>query len=126
MNTKIIIIAASILLVGVGIAGITGFSSGNPTGNIILPSGEATFEGTITNVEVSPGIIEGVSAYDRNCVGTHMLTECDGGISTKEYGVLNFHYSHNMMEEPCIHMNGPEKMYVEILNSDGTAKVYRV
>ena len=126
MNTKTIIIVSAILLIV--LAGtIIGFSSNNQaTGNVILPRGEATFEGIITNVPVSPGIIEGVSAYDRNCVGTHMLTECDGGITTKEYGVLNFHYSHNMMEEPCIHMNGPEKFVVEILDSNGAAKIYRV
>ena len=126
MNTKTIAIVVAILLVGVVGAAIGISSSGNTvTGNIVLPIGKDILEGRITNVQVSPGIIEGVSAYDRNCVGTHMWTECDGGIRTEEYGVLNFHYSHNMMEEPCIHMNGPEKLYVEILDSSGTAKVYR-
>lgn len=126
MNTKTIIIVIAISLVSI-IGTIIGFSSINqPTGNAILPRGKATFEGNITNVEVSPGVIEGTSAYDRNCVGTHMWTECDGGINTKEYGVLNFHYAHNMMEEPCIQMNGPEKLIVEILDPNGTAKVYRV
>ena len=127
MNTKTIAIVSAILLVGITEIAISVFSSGNvATGNVILPTGKDILEGKITNIQVSPGIVEGVSAYDRNCVGTHMLTECDGGIRTEEYGVLNFHYSHNMMEEPCIHMNGPEKLFVEILDSSGTAKVYRV
>ena len=127
MNTKIIVIVSVILLAGILGFVISTSSSGNTaTGDIVLPIGKDILEGRITNVQVSPGIIEGVSAYDRNCVGTHMWTECDGGIRTKEYGVLNFHYAHNMMEEPCIHMNGPEKFVVEILDSNGAAKVYRV
>ena len=115
-----------ILLVGMIVAFVGIPIKERATGNVILPTGKATFEGKITNVKVSPGIIEGTSAYDRNCIGTHMWTECDGGIETKEYGVLNFHYTHNMMEEPCIHMSGPEKFVVEILDSNGAAKVYRV
>lgn len=82
------------------------------------------FEGRITNMKVAPGKIEGVSAYDRNCVG-QPITECDGGVRTVEYGVLNFHYRHDMSKEPCIHMYGPEKMIVEILDSNGNAKVTR-
>jgi len=125
MNKKVIMILA-ISLASIAVIAISISSNNRATGNVILPAGEATFEGIITNVKVSPGIIEGAAAYDRNCVGTHMWTECDGGIETKEYGVLNFHYSHNMMEEPCILMNGPEKLIVEILDTNGTAKVYRV
>lgn len=83
------------------------------------------FKGIITNVKVRPGKIEGTSAYDRNCIGDK-VTECDGGIKTVEYGVLNFHYSHEMAMQPCIHMFGPEKLIVEILDSNGNAKVVRM
>ncbi|MBU5537388.1 MAG: hypothetical protein QW818_02300 [Candidatus Aenigmatarchaeota archaeon] len=89
-----------------------------------IPSDLNVFEGKITNVKVKPGRIEGISVYDRNCVGSP-ITECDGGIKTAEYGVLNFRYRHNMAVQPCIHMYGPEKMIIEILDSDGTARVIR-
>ena len=88
------------------------------------PTDPNVFEGRITNVKVGPGRIEGTSAYDRNCVGDK-ITECDGGIKTEEYGVLNFHYKHDMAKQPCIHMFGPEKMIVEILDSSGNVKVIR-
>ncbi|MBI2543266.1 MAG: hypothetical protein HYW24_03710 [Candidatus Aenigmarchaeota archaeon] len=90
----------------------------------VYPDDLNVFEGKITNVKVAPGKIEGVSAYDRNCVGD-VITECDGGIKTAEYGILNFHYRHDMSAQPCIHMFGPEKMTVEILDSSGNAKVTR-
>lgn len=82
------------------------------------------FEGRITNAKVSPGRIEGVTTYDANCVGSQ-ITECDSGIKTKEYGVVNFHYSHSMEIQPCLHMFGPEKVIVDILNSDGDTKITR-
>lgn len=88
-------------------------------------SGANVFEGKITNVQVQPGTIEGTSAYDSNCVG-QPITECDGGIQTKEYGLLNFHYRHDMSAQPCINMYGPEKMTVQILNSNGDAKIIRL
>ncbi len=90
----------------------------------IPPEDLNVFEGRITNVKVSPGRVEAVSVYDRNCVG-NVITECDGGVKTEEYGVLNFHYKHDMAIQPCIHMFGPEKMIVEILDSNGNARVIR-
>jgi len=98
--------------------------TGQATNYEIPSSGVNVFEGRITNAQVSPGRIEGTSAYDRNCIGD-IITECDGGIKTEEYGLLNFHYSHEMSTQPCIHMFGPEKMIVEILDSSGNAKVIR-
>src|SRR3989304_5863190 len=74
----------------------TGYAANQPDQNNV-------FTGRITNVKVSPGTIEGTSVYDRNCLGSHTLTECDAGIETEEYGGLNFHYQHNMMIQPCIH-----------------------
>ena len=95
-------------------------SSGNPTETDPLN----VFEGKITNAKVSPGRIEGSTTYDANCVGSQ-ITECDAGIRTKEYGVVNFHYSHEMAVQPCLHMFGSEKVIVDILDSDGNAKITR-
>lgn len=100
-----------------------GFSNKGVSGDISLSKGNI-FEGNITNVKVSPGKLDGISAYDKNCIG-QPITECDAGIKTEEYGLLNFHYSHNMATQPCIHMHGAENLVVEILDSNGAAKVYR-
>lgn len=89
-----------------------------------VPTDLNVFEGKITNVKVSPGRVEATSVYDRNCVGSP-ITECDGGLKTAEYGVLNFHYKHDMAIQPCIHMYGLEKMIVEILDDKGNARVIR-
>lgn len=125
VNKQLISIGVIVLLVGlIAVVGYklytpkTGYAAYN------VPSDLNVFEGKITNVKVSPGRIEGTSAYDRNCVG-EPITECDGGIKTAEYGVLNFHYRHDMALQPCIHMFGPEKMVVEILDSSGNARVIR-
>ena len=120
MNTKMIIAVVSLVLLIGGIALLAGSSF---TSNAIS-SNKDFLEGTITNIEVSPGKFEGISTYDRNCVG-QPITECDGGINTEEYGELNFHYSHDMSVQPCIHMHGPEKLMIEILDSSGAARVYR-
>jgi hypothetical protein len=122
MNTKTIVVAVLLLLV-LGAIAIFFSTPGGASGKVIS-SGKDFFEGTITNAKVSPGTLNGVSAYDRNCVG-QPITQCDAGIQTKEYGLLNFHYAHNMAIQPCINENGPEKVVVEILDSNGAARVYR-
>lgn len=83
------------------------------------------FEGKITDVKVSPGRITGFTTYDANCLGTQIETECDAGIRTNEYGDMNFHYKHNMAIQPCLHMFGSEKVIVDILDSEGNAKITR-
>lgn len=85
------------------------------------------FSGKITNSEVSLGSIEGITTYDRGCntVDANGLTECDAGIKTDQYGELNFHYKHNMNIQPCLDMYGPEKVIVDILDSNGDAKITR-
>ncbi len=96
-------------------------------GQVAVPTGvdqSNIFEGKITSPKVSPGKLEGVTTYDANCVGNE-ITQCDSGIMTVEYGVLNFHYSHKMEIQPCLHMFGPEKVIVDILDSDGNAKITR-
>ncbi len=84
------------------------------------------FMGKITNAKVSPGQIEGFTTYDSNCVQDGAMIQCDSGLRTSEYGVLNFHYKHaDMAIQPCLHMFGSEKVILEILDSDGNAKVTR-
>jgi|SRR3989344_3940819 len=83
------------------------------------------FQGRITNAKVSVGRLEGTTTYDANCLGTQTQTECDAGIRTAEYGELNFHYTHNMATQPCLHMFGAEKVIVEILDSEGNARITR-
>ena len=123
MDTKMIAILVLIVLLVGAVAFLISTPTNTPTDRVISTQGNV-IEGKITNVKVSPGTLEGISAYDRNCVG-QPITECDGGIETEKYGLLNFHYSHDMSKVPCIHMHGPEKLTIEIIDSDGTAKVYR-
>ncbi len=121
------ILGAGIVVLLMGIITFAGYKLYTPKttyASYQIPEDINVFEGKITNVKVSPGRIEGTSAYDRNCVGSP-VTECDGGIKTEEYGVLNFHYRHDMAAQPCIHMFGPENFIVEILDSNGNARVIR-
>ena len=90
------------------------------TGNVIK---EDVFEGIITNMELSPGILEGEGVYDKTCqmAGNGMI-QCDGGIQT-EKGLLNFEYTHNMDKQPCI--SPGDKLKVEILENN-KARVTRI
>jgi len=84
------------------------------------------FQGRITNAKVSVGRLEGVTTYDANCIDSgNRMTECDAGIRTAEFGELNFHYRHNMAVQPCLHMFGAERVIIEILDSDGNARITR-
>jgi len=85
----------------------------------------SVFEGVITNAKASPGKISGIGAYDKDCknVGNGM-TDCHAGINTNEYGVIDFNYVHNMAVDPCI-VPG-DKVAIEILDSNGRAKVERI
>ena len=72
----------------------TGYSvyQGSPEENTLN-----VFMGKITDAKVSlaPGRVEAFTTYDANCIGDD-VTQCDAGLKTSEYGVLNFHYSHRM------------------------------
>lgn len=88
-------------------------------------SADSVFDGEIDNVDVEPMTLTGEGVYDRNCVPVDPENEplsvvtCDAGIETDEYGVLNFHYEHDMSVDPCI---GPgDHVEVEIRDEDGTA-----
>src|SRR3972149_41291 len=76
---------------------INSASTSTSSGNI--------FMGKITNsrVQLSPGTVEGTTTYDANCVGQD-VTQCDAGIRTNEYGTLDFHSSHRMAVQPCLHI----------------------
>ena len=122
---KVISIGVIVLLVGlVAFVGYKLYAPKTGYATYKAPTDLKVFEGKITNVKVSPGKIDGTSVYDRNCIG-QTITECDGGIKTEEYGVLNFHYFHDMAIQPCIHEMGTERVIVDILDSDGNAKVIR-
>ncbi|MBI2545537.1 MAG: hypothetical protein HYW22_03020 [Candidatus Aenigmarchaeota archaeon] len=122
---KAISIGVIVLLVGlIAFVGYKLYAPKTGYATYKIPTNLNVFEGKITNAKVNPGTIEGTSAYDSNCIG-NQVTECDGGIRTAEYGVLNFHYFHEMAIQPCIHMFGPERLVVEILDSDGNARVTR-
>ena len=84
------------------------------------------FEGVITNNDLPLGVVVlGVGVYDRSCMPVPGgLTQCDGGILTEEYGVLNFNYTHNMHTEPCIGPN--ENFIVETVNNENKAIVKRI
>lgn len=119
-------LVAGVFIIGQIYLPITGYGS---LSNTELSNPEANqqnvFEGKITNVKVSPGRIEGFTSYDANCLGTQEQTECDAGIRTNEFGEMNFHYQHNMVTQPCLHMFGSEKVIVDVLDSEGNAKIIR-
>jgi len=82
------------------------------------------FTGYITNMELEPMKLEGTGVYDRSCAMIQGgLTNCDAGIQT-EKGLLNFNYKHNMQLQPCLAEG--DKLEVEILDSEGKAKVRRL
>lgn len=99
----------------------------SPTGNSlenVVARGDL-FEGKITNKNVVAGRIAGVGEYDRNCASVAGgLTNCHAGVRTKEYGVLDFNYVHDMAKKPCIAPG--HKVIVDILDSGGNAKVQRL
>lgn len=118
MKSSIIIIVLVIALVG-----LIAYSSLRTTGNSVRTNDDV-FEGVITNMKIEPGKLSGVGVYDRSCnmIGNG-LTNCDAGIQT-EKGLLNFNYKHNMQMQPCIAEG--DKLEVEILDSEGNARVKRL
>ena len=117
----------------VGIVGLAGLSMMGVVIGIALndsrpPGGVSrqvdVFEGAITNVTVAVGEVQGVGAYDWNCTDIGGgRTQCDGGVRTEEYGILNFNYVHQMEEAPCIAPG--DQLRVTILDSKGQALVER-
>lgn len=61
------------------------------------------FRGQINRSNIGEATLLGSITYDRNCLPVENgLTQCDAGVKTDEYGVINFNYTHNMREEPCL------------------------
>jgi len=124
MENKKIIAWVIIGLFVLGGLGMMSFSNGKTNHANTNEQKLNLFEGKITNIQTTPGTVNGVGVYDKTCkdIGNG-LTKCDAGIKTKEYGVLNFNYIHDMTTKPCI--TSGDKLKVEILDSKGTAKVQR-
>ena len=112
MKKSILIIIGLLVII---LFGMLVFSARKPTptGNVVR---EDVFEGTITNMDLEPIILEGMGVYDRSCnmVGNG-LTQCDAGIQT-EKGLLNFNYKHNMAVQGCIAEG--DKLEIQILENN--------
>ena len=117
-SSKIIIVAGGIVLLLLII-----FANVRKIENVEPDINKNVFQGVITNMKLEPGILEGTGVYDKSCnmIGNG-LTNCDAGIQT-EKGLLNFNYKHNMDAQPCIAPG--DKLKVEVLDSEGNAKVTR-
>ncbi|MBI2548188.1 hypothetical protein HYW21_02455 [Candidatus Woesearchaeota archaeon] len=104
------------------------FAARNTTGSAVRSTSAArgdTFVGRISNVAVQAGTLSGMGVYDRSCkMGTDGLTSCDAGIETKEYGLLNFKYRHDMTRQPCLAPN--DLVEVRILDAQGNAEIQRL
>lgn len=117
-----------IAIVVLGVLGLVGVVIGlalDDTSPARSASGKAdVFQGVITNVAVDVGEVQGIGAYDWNCTGIDGgQTQCDGGMRTEEYGILNFNYVHKMEETPCIAPG--DRLRVTILDTKGQALVER-
>lgn len=114
-KSNILIIVMILVLIG-----FVAFSALRNTGNVVK---EDIFEGTITNMNLQPQVLDGEGVYDRSCNPIEGgLSQCDAGIQT-EKGLLNFNYKHNMNMQPCIDKG--QKLKVEVL-ADGKARVTRL
>lgn len=61
------------------------------------------FNGKIDHPILNGAILLGNITYDRNCESVgNGLTNCDAGVKTEKYGVINFNYVHNMSKHPCL------------------------
>jgi len=109
-----------IVIVVLALISLAAYGKFKVTGNVV--SKQDIFEGTITNMQLSPQTLEGTGVYDRSCNPVESgLTQCDAGIQT-ESGLLNFNYKHEMHMQECI--DEGDKLKIEILEG-GKAKVIR-
>ena len=84
-----------------------------------------SFTGKITNANLSPQKLEGTATTDKGCGDAgNGLVNCVSDIVTSQ-GTLAFNYQHNMNQQQCLAMGGPEKVIVDILDSNGNAQVTR-
>lgn len=89
----------STLLFVLALSPLLGFRAAGPEVEDIVD----IFNGTINQPDLEQVTLLGSITYDRNCIPVDGgLTQCDAGVKTEEYGVINFNYTHNMSEEPCL------------------------
>lgn len=118
MNTKYFISIGIIIVAIVIVLLLLFLPSASPKPNV------SEFDGKITNMSVPIGIYSGIGEYDTNCtMGDNGMITCDAGITLENFGVLNFHYTHDMSKDKCIDYG--QKLNVEILDETGNAKVTR-
>ncbi len=124
MNKKIIISLAVVVVLALGVVLVYPRDT-QASGNTVLEPKGDLFTGKISSPSVSPGKYKGMGVYDRSCnMRPDGLTSCDGGITTEEFGVLNFKYTHNMQQQPCLAPN--DIVVVTVLDKEGNAKVQRM
>ncbi len=114
------------IVLGVAVANKQG-ATGNAIADSSLQGGDQlkVFQGRITNAKLSVGRLEGMALTDKGCYGAGGgLVECNTDIETSQ-GTINFIYKHNMNIQPCLSMYGKEKVIVDILDAQGSAKVTR-
>ena len=121
---KINLILGIIVIVILSLSFVKLKTSGNVVDdqNSGMMNSQDVFEGVITNMELSPQILDGTGVYDRSCNPVENdLTQCDAGIQTSA-GLLNFNYKHNMHMQACI--DAGQNLKVEILE-ENKARVTR-
>jgi len=112
----LIIVILIIALLGLSIYG--SFKTRNSTSQT-----QDVFNGYITNMNLSPQVLDGTGIYDRSCLSIENgLSQCDAGIQT-EVGLLNFNYKHNMQTQGCLDKG--QNLKVEIL-ANNQARVTRL
>lgn len=130
------LVIIAILLVSVGAMGAQLYLP--RTGNTLTGSAVATtpssgtsslntFTGKIinSNANLSPQKLEGTATTDKGCGDAgNGMSNCVSDIVTSQ-GTFAFNYQHNMNVQPCLAMMGPEKVTVDILDSQGDATVTR-
>lgn len=84
------------------------------------------FEGVIINTaNLAPQTLQGTASTDEGCQNAgNGLVNCFSDIVTSQ-GTLRFNYKHDMNAQPCLAMNGPEQVTINILDSNGNAEVIR-
>ncbi|MDE1823504.1 MAG: hypothetical protein KGI00_03205 [Candidatus Micrarchaeota archaeon] len=125
-NTTIAIVAALLLVIAIAFLAAGSLQAGNSGKQQPQPGSLSdVFEGNVTTRNIPTGSFSGTGVYDHNClpIGNGMFS-CDAGIKTQDYGTIDFAYTHNMVEKPCI---GPgDAVTVSVLSKDGTATVTRL
>lgn len=83
------------------------------------------FEGGIVSSPIVPGTYRGLGVYDKDCipVGKTGLTRCEAGIQTKELGLVQLAYVHDMQKYGCLTQG--DQLELTIVDANGLARVRR-